>query len=186
MERRTGARVRAGSPDRPNQLPINSRVQFCIFVHFRLPPPAHPASRSRAPAQRLYKTNISPVLNGRVVGKGRSLYPKGRRRRWFHRKPLRPFGYRLPERSRGAARGLLLYIIECLDKRRLEHRYQGRFKDRSAGTGRIDLGPAQCLRVGPQLGHGLIPSLIAWAKSQPPGNVAIVSVNYTESGRPFH
>ena len=27
--------------------------------------------------------------------KGRSLYTKGRRRRWLHRKPLRPFGYRL-------------------------------------------------------------------------------------------
>src|SRR5208337_2219498 len=33
---------------------------------------------------------------GRTCGsKGRSLYPKGRRRRWLHRKPLRPFGYRL-------------------------------------------------------------------------------------------
>ena len=28
-------------------------------------------------------------------GKGRSLYPKGLRRRWPYRKPLRPFGYRL-------------------------------------------------------------------------------------------
>src|SRR5208283_5989530 len=28
---------------------------------------------------------------------GRSLYPKGRVRRWLHRKPLRPFGYRLLE-----------------------------------------------------------------------------------------
>ncbi len=27
--------------------------------------------------------------------KGRSLYPKGLRRRWPHHKPLRPFGYRL-------------------------------------------------------------------------------------------
>ena len=26
---------------------------------------------------------------------GRSLYPKGLRRRWPYRKPLRPFGYRL-------------------------------------------------------------------------------------------
>jgi len=26
---------------------------------------------------------------------GRSLYPKGLVRRWLHRKPLRPFGYRL-------------------------------------------------------------------------------------------
>ena len=30
-------------------------------------------------------------------------------------------------------------------------------EDRSAGTGRIDLGPAQCLRVGPQLGERLDP-----------------------------
>jgi hypothetical protein len=37
---------------------------------------------------------------------GRSLYTKGRRRQWLYRKPLRPFGYRLLERSRGAARGL--------------------------------------------------------------------------------
>src|SRR5208337_229299 len=28
---------------------------------------------------------------------GRSLYPKGLVRRWLHRKPLRPFGYRLLE-----------------------------------------------------------------------------------------
>ena len=28
-------------------------------------------------------------------GQGRSLYPKGLRRRWPYRKPLRPFGYRL-------------------------------------------------------------------------------------------
>ena len=33
----------------------------------------------------------------------------------------------------------------------------GRFEDRSAGTGRIDLGPAQCLRVSPQLGERLDP-----------------------------
>ena len=31
------------------------------------------------------------------------------------------------------------------------------FEDRSAGTGRIDMGPAQCLRVGPQLGEQLDP-----------------------------
>ena len=31
------------------------------------------------------------------------------------------------------------------------------FEDRSAGTGRIDLGPAQCLRVGRQLGERLDP-----------------------------
>ena len=28
---------------------------------------------------------------------GRGLYPKGLVRRWLHRKPLRPFGYRLLE-----------------------------------------------------------------------------------------
>ena len=33
----------------------------------------------------------------------------------------------------------------------------GRFEDRSARTGRIDLGPAQCLRVSPQLGERLDP-----------------------------
>src|SRR5271165_4047227 len=42
---------------RPNRLPMNSRVPLCIFVHFRLPPPVHGASGSRAPAQRLYKTS---------------------------------------------------------------------------------------------------------------------------------
>ena len=31
--------------------------------------------------------------------------------------------------------------------------YRGRFEDRSTGTGRIDSGPAQRLRVGPQLGE---------------------------------
>src|SRR5271157_1874351 len=33
--------------------------------------------------------------------KGRSLYTKGRRRRWLHRKPLRPFGYRLLNEAAG-------------------------------------------------------------------------------------
>jgi len=51
--------------------PRNSRVQFCIFVHFRLPPPVHGASGSRAPAERLYKTNFSPTLDGRAVEKSR-------------------------------------------------------------------------------------------------------------------
>src|SRR5271166_1539837 len=32
---------------------------------------------------------------------GRSLYPKGRRRRWLHRKPLRPSGYRLLNEAAG-------------------------------------------------------------------------------------
>ena len=31
--------------------------------------------------------------------------------------------------------------------------------------------------LAPNTANGLIPSLIAWAKSQPPGNVAIVSEN---------
>ena len=40
------------------------------------------------------------------------------------------------------------------------------------------MGPAQCTLASwppTRRRHSLIPSLIAWAKSQPPGNVAIVS-----------
>ena len=37
----------------------------------RLPPPVHGASGSRAPAQRLYKTNVSPDRDGRLAGKSR-------------------------------------------------------------------------------------------------------------------
>ena len=44
---------------------------------------------------QLLQDPLSPVLDGRAVGKGRSLYPKGLRRRRPYRKPLRPFGYRL-------------------------------------------------------------------------------------------
>ena len=46
------------------------------------------------------KTMSLPRVLGPAVEKGRSLYPKGQRRRWLHRKPSRPFGYRLLERSR--------------------------------------------------------------------------------------
>ncbi len=48
--------------------------------------------------------------------KGRSLYPKGRRRRWLHRKRLRPFGHRLLERSRDG-HGVCFSEIEWLGKR---------------------------------------------------------------------
>ena len=35
--------------------------------------------------------------------------------------------------------------------------------------------PLNASELAPNSANGLIPSLIAWAKSQPPGNVAIVS-----------
>src|SRR5271166_4924352 len=44
------------------EFPMNSRVLFCIFVHFRLPPPVHGASGSRAPAQRLPKIERGPIM----------------------------------------------------------------------------------------------------------------------------
>ncbi len=66
---------------RPNRLPMNSRVPLCIFVHFRLSPPVHGASGSRAPAQRLYKTNFSPVLDKRVVEKSRENRSSGNHQR---------------------------------------------------------------------------------------------------------
>ena len=37
--------------------------------------------------------------------------------------------------------------------------------------------PLNASELAPNSANGLIPSLIAWAKSQPPGNVAIVSTN---------
>ena len=40
-----------------------------------------------------WKTGLTTQEN--ECEKGRSLYPKGLRRRWPYRKPLRPFGYRL-------------------------------------------------------------------------------------------
>jgi len=36
--------------------------------------------------------------------------------------------------------------------------------------------PLNASELAPNSANGLIPSLIAWAKSQPPGNVAIVSI----------
>ena len=57
--------------------PMNSRALFCICVHFRLPPPVHGASGSRAPAQTWYKTSFSPVLDGRVVEKSRDFWSSG-------------------------------------------------------------------------------------------------------------
>ena len=44
------------------RIPMNSRILFCIFVHFRLPPPVHGASGSRAPAQRLPKIERGPIM----------------------------------------------------------------------------------------------------------------------------
>jgi hypothetical protein len=38
-----------------------------------------------------------------------------------------------------------------------------------------ELPPLNASELAPNSANGLIPSLIAWAKSQPPGNVAIVS-----------
>ena len=37
--------------------------------------------------------------------------------------------------------------------------------------------PLNACELAPNSANSLIPSLIAWAKSQPPGNVAIVSKN---------
>ena len=37
--------------------------------------------------------------------------------------------------------------------------------------------PLNACELAPNSANSLIPSLIAWAKSQPPGNVAIVSGN---------
>ena len=45
----------ARGPASLNEFPMNSRVLFYIFVHFRLPPPVHGAAGSWATAQRLSK-----------------------------------------------------------------------------------------------------------------------------------
>jgi len=52
-------------------------------------------ARSSQPVASFYASCFvsRPVRGARR--KGRSLYTKGRRRRWLHRKPFRPFGYRL-------------------------------------------------------------------------------------------
>ena len=44
--------------------------------------------------------------------------------------------------------------------------------------------PLNASELAPNSANGLIPSLIAWAKSQPPGNVAIVSRNWRMCSRP--
>jgi len=51
--------------------------------------------------RQLVQDPLSLELNRRLVVKGRSLYPKGRRRRWLHHKPFRPFGYRLLNEALG-------------------------------------------------------------------------------------
>ncbi len=43
------------------RIPTNSRVLFRVFVHFRLPPPVHGASGSRAPAHRLTRNERGPI-----------------------------------------------------------------------------------------------------------------------------
>ncbi len=43
--------------------------------------------------------------------------------------------------------------------------------------------PLNASELAPNSANGLIPSLIAWAKSQPPGNVAIVSKHRAFCGR---
>ena len=50
------------------------------------------------------------------------------------------------------------------------------WENRSAGTGKSTRDPLNASELAPNSANGLIPSLIAWAKSQPPGNVAIVSI----------
>src|SRR5208337_1106042 len=45
--------------------------------------------------------------------------------------------------------------------------------------------PLNASELAPNSANGLIPSLIAWAKSQPPGNDAIVSKREPESTFPF-
>ena len=43
--------------------------------------------------------------------------------------------------------------------------------------------PLNASELAPNSANGLIPSLIAWAKSQPPGNDAIVSKPGVQAGR---
>ena len=45
--------------------------------------------------------------------------------------------------------------------------------------------PLNACELAPNSANSLIPSLIAWAKSQPPGNVAIVSLNETRRSQFF-
>ena len=70
------------------------------------------------------------------------------------------------------------------------HRKTGVYRDCSIVTGadskiaRQEQGestwdPLNASELAPNSANGLIPSLIAWAKSQPPGNDAIVSVYIT-------
>jgi hypothetical protein len=41
---------------------VMTDLQFCIFVHFRLPPPVHGASGSRAPARGLPRNLVEPPV----------------------------------------------------------------------------------------------------------------------------
>jgi len=58
---------------------------------------------------------------------------------------------------------------------RLEHRYRGASKIARQEQGESTWDPLNASELAPNSANGLIPSLIAWAKSQPPGNVARVS-----------
>jgi len=83
--------------------PMDFRVLFCICVHYPMSPPVHGASGSRIPAQRLYRTNFF-TGTGRARGREKEeacTRRAGARRRWLHRKPLRPFGYRLLNEAAG-------------------------------------------------------------------------------------
>ena len=80
---RPGVAEDGGSGDRcRTSFPMNSRVLFCFSVHLRLSPPVHGASGSRAPARGLYKTNFSPVLDGRAVEKSREIGSSGSEKLW--------------------------------------------------------------------------------------------------------
>ena len=59
------------------------------------------SSGSAVTAARRAEYQWPEKLGPRLVEKGRSLYTKGLRRRWLHRKRLRPFGYRLLNEAAG-------------------------------------------------------------------------------------
>ena len=54
-------------------------------------------------------------------------------------------------------------------------RYRGRLKIARQEQGESTWDPLNASELAPNSAIGLIPSLIAWAKSQSPGNIAIVS-----------
>ena len=60
-----GQRIGKLSEDTLRWFSRNSRVLFCICVHFRLPPTVHGPSGSRAPARRLTRFPVASSCNGR-------------------------------------------------------------------------------------------------------------------------